>query len=48
MKKHISQFILPKGVFCQFVDKKVVSLVPKCYLLAGDTSQVSTFFPYIR
>ena len=44
MKKHIYQFILPKGVLCQFVDRKVVSLIPKYYLLAGDTSQVSVFF----
>ena len=29
--------------FCQFVDRKVVGLVPKYFLLAGDTSQVSTF-----
>ena len=45
MKKHIKQFNLPKGVFsCQFVDRKVMGLVPKYYLLAGDTSQVSIFF----
>ena len=44
MKKHIYQFILPKGVLCQFVDRKVVTLIPKYYLLAGDTSQVSVFF----
>ena len=43
MKKHIQQFILPQSVFCQFVDRKVVGLMPKYYLLAGDTSQVSIF-----
>ena len=31
----------PKG--CQFVDSKVLDLVPKYYLLAGDTSQVFIF-----
>ena len=29
--------------FCQFVDKKVVDFIPKYYLFAGDTSQVSIF-----
>ena len=33
-----------KGCFCQFVDRKVVGLMPKYYLLAGDASQVSIFF----
>ena len=27
----------------QFVDRKVLSLMPKYYLLAGDTSQISIF-----
>ena len=30
--------------FFQFVDRKVMGLVPKYYLLAGDTNQVSIFF----
>ena len=34
--------------FYQFVDRKVTGLVPKYYLLAGDTSQVSNVFNYIR
>ena len=29
--------------FCQFVDTKVVGLLPKYYLLAADTSQDSIF-----
>ena len=41
---HEKTFILPKGVFfCQFVDRKVMGLMPKYYLLAGDTSQFSIF-----
>ena len=32
-----------KGCFCQFVDRKFVGLMPKYYLLVGDTSQVSIF-----
>ena len=28
---------------CQIVDRKVMGLGPKYYLLAGDTSQVSIF-----
>ena len=39
MKKHIWQFTLLKGVCCQFVDRNVVCLVPKYYLLAGDANQ---------
>ena len=42
LKKHIEQFILPKGTFCQFFDRKVVGLIPKYYLLAGGTNQVSS------
>ena len=44
VKKHIYQFILPKGFFYQFGDKKVMDLVQKNYPLAGDRSQVSIFF----
>ena len=33
-----------KGCFCQFVDRNVVSLMLKYYLLAGDTRKVSIFF----
>ena len=36
-----------KSSFCQFVNRKVVGLMPKYYLLAGDASQVY-FFHYIR
>ena len=43
MKKHIEKFLLQKGVFSQFVDRKVVGLVQKYYLLAGDKSQVYIF-----
>ena len=43
MKKHIKQFISSKAVFVS-LDQKVVGLMPKYYLLAGDTSQVSIFF----
>ena len=33
-----------KGVFfCQFVNTKVEGLMPRYYLLAGDTSHVSIF-----
>ena len=32
------------GCCCRFVDKNVVSLMPKYYLLARDTSKVSIFF----
>ena len=48
MKKHIKQFILPQGVFCQFVGRKGTGLVTKYYQFAGDTSKISIFFPYIR
>ena len=46
MKKYVftAASIKAKGFFCQFVDRKVVGLIPKYYLLAGDTSQVSNFF----
>ena len=44
MKKHIQQFILPLASFFQFVDRKVVSFMPKYSLLAVDTNQVSIFF----
>ena len=30
--------------FSQFVEKKIVYLMPKYYLPAGDTSKVSSFF----
>ena len=46
MKKHIYQFILPKRVFRQFVDRKVVGLnakiLPACSN-ARDTSLISIF-----
>ena len=46
MKKHIWQFILPKGsFFCQFVGKKVVGLMRQYSLLAGDANYVSIFLP---
>ena len=37
-----------KGCFCQFVDRNIVSSKLKYYLLAGDTTQVSIFFPCKR
>ena len=47
MKKYLAVHFT-KGFFCQFVDRKVVGLMPKYYLLPEDTSQGSIFFPYIR
>ena len=32
-----------KECFCQFVDRKIVDLMPKYYLVDGDTSQVYFF-----
>ena len=44
MKKTYLAVHFTKGCFfCQFVDTNVVGLMPKYYLLAGDTSQVSIF-----
>ena len=43
-KKYIQQFTLPKVFFCKFVDRIFAGLMPKYYLLAGDSSQVSIFF----
>ena len=43
MKKQLAVHFTT-GCFCQFVDRKVVGLMPKYYLLTGDTSQVSIFF----
>ena len=31
-------------LFCQFVERKIMGLVPKYYLLPGDASQLSIFF----
>ena len=31
-------------LFCQFVDRKIVRLIPKYSLFAADTNQVSMFF----
>ena len=40
MKKYIKQFILPVGsFFFEFLDRKVVGLMPKYSLLPGDTNQ---------
>ena len=36
-----SSLFYQKVFFCQFVDKKIWGLMPKYYLLAGDTNQVS-------
>ena len=47
MKKTYLAVHFTKVCFCQFADRKVVGLMPKYYLLAGDTSQ-GFFFPYIR
>ena len=44
MKKHLAVLFTKECFFCQFVDIKVMGLVPKYYLLATDTSQVSIFF----
>ena len=33
-----------KGSFYQFIYRKVVGLIPKYYLLTGDTSQVTISF----
>ena len=44
MKKTYLAVHFTKGCFCQFIDIKVVGLMPKYYLLAGDTSQVYIFF----
>ena len=43
-KKKFSSSFYQRVLFCQFVDRKVVGLMPKYYLLAGDTSQVFFFF----
>ena len=43
IKRHDEQFVLLK-VFCQFVDRKVVGLLPKYFLIAGYTNQVSVYF----
>ena len=48
-KKHLEIHFTKGYFFCQFIDRKVVGLMPKYYLLAGDENQVSFFFnPYIR
>ena len=44
MEKHIYQFILLKGVFCQLRDRKVVDSMPQCYLLTGDIQARFLFF----
>ena len=44
MKKAYLAIHFIKGCFCQFLDIKVLSLMPKYYLLAGETSQGSIFF----
>ena len=33
-------------LFCRFVDRKVVGLMPRYHLLAGDTGQISIFSLY--
>ena len=46
VKKHINQFILPvSDFFCQLVDRKVMGLMSKYSLPAGDTNQ--KFFPLV-
>ena len=44
MKKTYLAVNFTKGCFCQFVDKKVAGLMPKYYLVAGDTNQFLLFF----
>ena len=49
MKKTYLAVLFTEGCFfCHFVDRDVVGLMPKYYLLTGDTSQISIFSPYIR
>ena len=43
-KTYLAVHFIKDFFFCQFVDRKVVDLMPKYYLLAADTSQVSIFF----
>ena len=43
MKEHIQELILPKDIFYQFVDKKVVGLMSQYSLLGGHTNQASIF-----
>ena len=45
MKKNIFSSSFYQMVFsCQFIDREVMGLVPKYYLLARDTAKVSIFF----
>ena len=44
MKKTYLAVHFTKWHFLSIFDKKVMGLVPKYYLLAGDASQVSIFF----
>ena len=49
MKKSFSSsFNWCKGCFASVCCRKIMGLVSKYYMLAGDTSQVSIFFPCIR
>ena len=43
-KNIFSSSFYQRVFFCQFVDRNVVGLMPKYYLLAGDTSQIFIFF----
>ena len=48
--KSLKQLIIISSSFHQrlFLNSKVMGLVPKYYLLAGDTSHISFFFSYMR
>ena len=38
IKRHLGVYFTKVCFFCQFVDRKVVGLMPKYYLLAGDAA----------
>ena len=42
-KTYLAVILQNDVLFCQFVDRKVLSLMPKYYLLLGETSQISIF-----
>ena len=44
MKGHIEKFISAVFFFCKFVDKIIVSSIPKYSVFVEDTNQLSIFF----
>ena len=44
-KKYLAAHGTSEYCFCQFADRKSVSLTPKYYLLASYTDQISNFCP---